>query len=205
MSKSNHRIRVTVSEQARAVLHEVAEAERLSKKHLPSESILFLYNFYLENKERLPGNTPSVNYEADEQKEIDQAVINSGLPLETIIKDGTLQRVRYLNSIADKQAELESLSEEEIKLKTFKGAAKYRIQQAVEKVMEHNDLQPEKKNKVCLTKGIIFKLTGSNRQTINKFFDEYAVMISDHNGKHELTEGDNRKGKGFSFEELLGV
>lgn len=171
---------------------------------------MFLCEFYLTHKDKPVSqnkisNTPSQKYDAVEQEEIDNAIKNSGQPLEVIVKEGTLQRVRYLNSIASKQAKLDSMSDEEIKESRFKGAANYRIQQAVEKVMEHNNKQTEKADKVCLTRGIIFKLTGSNRQTISKYFDEYAVMISDHNHKHLLSDSDNRKGQGFDFKKLLGV
>ena len=145
------------------------------------------------------------NLSGSEQIEVENALVNSNSELKVVTKDGLLQRSRYLNSIADKQAQLESMSESEMRSSTFKGAANFRIEQAIEKIMNHNDNQPEKLQKVCLTKGIIFKLTGSNRQTINKYFDDHEVMISDHNQKHELTNADNRKGKGFSYEQLLGV
>ena len=140
-----------------------------------------------------------------EKREVEDALTNSQSELDTVAKDGLLQRSRYLNSIAVKQAKLESMSDEEMQKATFKGAANFRIEQAIQTVMNHNNSQAEKSRKVCLTKGIIFKLTGSNRQTINKYFDEREVMIADHNGKHELTDLDNRKGKGFSFEQLLGI
>lgn len=136
---------------------------------------------------------------------VDNAIKNSGLPLKQIIKDGVLQRAKYLNSIAQSQAKLDSMSEEELKTQTFKGVAKYRIEQAIEAIKAHNDKQTEKSNKICITKGIIFKITGSNRQTINKFFDEYQVMIEDHNNKHSLTDKDNRKGKNYDVKEILGI
>ncbi|MFM2315042.1 MAG: hypothetical protein RLZZ04_4318 [Cyanobacteriota bacterium] len=144
-------------------------------------------------------------YSVAEQKEINDAVKNSGLTIEAIAREGTLQRARYLNSIAESQAKLESMSTDDVKKATFKGVSRHRISQAVEKIREHNDQQTEKKNKVCITRGIVFKITGSNRSNINKFFDEYEVMIDDHNHKHELTDADNRKGKGFDLNQLLGI
>lgn len=145
------------------------------------------------------------NLSGSEQREVENALINSDSQLDEVARDGLLQRSRYLNSIADRQAQLESMSDEEMQKATFKGAANYRIEQAIEMVMNHNNNESEKSRKVCLTKGIIFKLTGSNRQTINKWFDQYSIMIDDHNQKHSLTDADNRKGKGFSFEQLLGI
>lgn len=144
-------------------------------------------------------------YSVAEQQEINDAVANSGLTIEAIAREGTLQRARYLNSIAESQAKLESMSTDDVKKATFKGVSRHRISQAVEQIREHNDQQTEKKNKVCITRGIVFKITGSNRSNINKFFDEYEVMIDDHNHKHELTDADNRKGKGFDLNQLLGI
>ena len=145
------------------------------------------------------------NLSSLEQQEVENALINSDSQIEEVARDGLLQRSRYLNSIANKQAKLESMSDEEMRSSTFKGAANFRIEQVIETIVNHNNSQSEKSSKVCITKGIIFKLTGSNRQTINKWFDEHEVMISDHNSKHSLTDADNRKGKGFDWEELLGV
>lgn len=154
------------------------------------ESKLLIENFKLSDSEKV---------------EVENALTNSDSQLDEVAKDGLLQRSRYLNSIADKQAQLESMSDEEMQKATFKGAANFRIEQMISTIIHHNNNQSEKSRKVCLTKGIIFKLTGSNRQTINKYFDEHEVMIDDHNHKHSLTDADNRKGKGFSFLELLGV
>ncbi|NJS16203.1 MAG: hypothetical protein HC787_02870 [Nostocaceae cyanobacterium CSU_2_110] len=79
-----------------------------------------------------------------------------------------MQRARYLKTISEKE-NLDHLSIEELKKKSYLGVAKHRISQTVEKLMEHNDTQGEKVNKVCITRGIVFKLTGSNRKTINEF------------------------------------
>ena len=141
----------------------------------------------------------------EQQHEVENALTNSGSQLDVVARDGLLQRSRYLNSIADKQAQLESMSDEEMQKATFKGAAYFRIEQAINTIIEHNNSQTEKKDKVCITKGIIFKLTGSNRQTINKWFTQHQIMIDDHNQKHSLTNSDNRKGKNFDWQELLGV
>lgn len=191
--------------------------DRLTKKLNKSQGELIgllLRNYKdksdLEKDNKTTNRDPRISIEAfnlsgEEQREVENALVNSNSQLEVVAKDGLLQRSRYLNSIADKQAQLESMSDEEMQKATFKGAANFRIEQAIQTIMDHNNAQPEKQNKVCLTKGIVFKLTGSNRQTINKYFDDHEVMISDHNSKHELSDRDNRKGKGFSFEELLGI
>ena len=199
---ANAKPRITYSDKNRATLGELTVALNLSK----SEAVDWL----IENSHRIAkmdsGTTPELKqYSVAEQKEINDAVANSGLTIEAIAREGTLQRARYLNSIAESQAKLESMSTDDVKKATFKGVSRHRISQAVEKIREHNDQQTEKKNKVCITRGIVFKITGSDRSNINKFFDEYEVMIDDHNHKHELTDADNRKGKGFDLNQLLEI
>ena len=182
--------------------------DRLTKKTGKNQGDLIGY--LLRSYEQLSDRQSVLSLEAfnlsgEQQLEVENALTNSNSQLDEVARDGLLQRSRYLNSIADKQANLESMSDEEMKTATYKGVASYRIEQAIETIMNHNNNQSEKSQKVCITKGMVFKLTGSNRQTINKYFDEHEVMISDHNNKHELTDADNRKGKGFSFEQLLGI
>ncbi|MEM7758067.1 MAG: hypothetical protein AAF298_08075 [Cyanobacteria bacterium P01_A01_bin.40] len=194
--------RVAYSHENKPKLEELAKALNMSMAKA--------VDWLIENSNQITQSkdvaTPELEqYTVTEQKEINDAVANSGLTIEAIVKEGTLQRARYLNSIAESQAKLESMSRDELKEATFKGVSRHRISQAIEKIREHNDQQTEKKNKVCITRGIVFKITGSNRSNINKFFDEYEVMISDHNHKHELSDADNRKGKGFDFQQLLGI
>lgn len=193
--------RVSVTNETKTELESLSEKLNLNLR----ETVEFLIENYKSKAVPAPSNIEVEGYTDSEQKEINEAITNSNLPLEQIIKEGTLQRVRYLNSVATNQAKLDSMSDDEIKEATFKGAANYRINQAIERIKAHNDVQGEKDNKVCITRGMIFKLTGSNRQTINKFFDSYHTMIDDHNQKHSLTDSDNRKGKNFDYKELLGM
>ena len=175
------------------------------KKLNYGQLLALLLDNYEKNSASTSINHQSLKLSPDDLKEVKDAETNSGSSLLEIVQAGTLQRARYLNSVSKKESNFDNLTDEELKEKSFMGIAKYRINQAVETIINHNDRQAEKANKVCLTRGMVFKLTGSNRATINKFFDDYEVMISDHNNKHSLTDKDNRKGKNFSFEKLLGV
>ena len=182
--------------------------DRLTKETNKNQGdlISYLLRSYdqLNNRESVL-SLEAFNLSGDQQREVENALTNSDSQLDEVARDGLLQRSRYLNSIADKQAQFESMTDEQMQKATFKGAANYRIEQAISTIMNHNNNQSEKSRKVCITKGMVFKLTGSNRQTINKYFDEHEVMISDHNHKHSLADANNRKGKGFSFEQLLGI
>ena len=193
--------RVSISAETKTNLEDIASKLNLSL----GKTLEFLVDNFENINTNQTNNSQLPEYSESEKQEIDQAIKNSKLPFENIVKEGTLQRARYLNSIAENQAQLESMTDDELKEATFKGVSKHRISQAIETIMQHNDKQGEKKHKVCLTRGIVFKLTGSNRQNINKFFDNYNIMIDDHNQKHGLTDADNRKGKGFDFKKLLGV
>ena len=185
-----------------------AKIDRLTKKMKVSqgEVIAFLLENYEQSSNREPVlSLESFKLKASEQTEVENALTNSESELNVVARDGLLQRSRYLNSIASKQAQLDSMSKDELNAVTFAGGANFKIEQAVNQIIEHNNSQPEKSNKVCITKGMVFKLTGSNRQTINKWFDQHSTMICDHNQKHSLSNADNRKGKGFDWSGLLGV
>lgn len=140
-----------------------------------------------------------------EIKEVKLACKNSRLTLTELATEGLLQRARYFNSIAEKQAKFDEMTDDQLSKSTIAGAAYHRISEAVEHIKNHNDNSPEQSDRVCITKGMVFKLTGSNKQTIKKFFEEHSVMISDANNKYNLTDADNRKGKGFDFKELLKI
>ena len=192
----------TISNDDKALLDRLTKDLKMNQ----GEVIGYLLRSYEQLSNREPVlSLETFNLSGSEQQEVENALINSDSQLTEVARDGILQRSRYLNSIADKQAQLESMSDEEMHSCTFKGAANFKIEQAVNTITDHNNSQSSKSDKVCITKGIVFKLTGSNRQTINKWFDLHQTMIDDHNQKHSLTDADNRKGKGFSFEQLLGV
>lgn len=196
------RITSAIATKEKAILDSLTKKLKMTQ----GEVIGYLLRSYEQLSNRDPIiSLESYNLSGSEQKEVEDALVNSDSQIDDVARDGLLHRARYLNSIADKQAQLESMSEEELNNATFKGAANYRIEQAIATIMDHNNNQSEKSQKLCLTKGMVFKLTGSNRQTINKYFDSHEIMISDHNSKHGLTDKDNRKGKGFDVEALLSV
>lgn len=206
MNTSNERLSINIRTGYKDKIKNLAHSEDIPVGDL----LIKIFEAYetgqhLEHNHPVALNLNTLNIDNSlEIKEVKDALTNSGLTLIELVKEGLLQRARYYNSIAIKQADFKNMSTETLKNSTVKGAANYRIENAVQTLINHNNNQPEKDNKVCITKGMIFKLTGSNRQTINKYFDEQKIGISDHNNKHSLTEDDNRKGKGFDFKALIG-
>jgi len=88
------------------------------------------------------------------------------------------------------------------------GSAEERIDHAVQAVMHHNDyVATEKSHKWALTASAVGRLSGSNRPAIDRYFEAHHLAISDHNAKHELSEGHNiPKGRrGEKIEHLIQV
>ena len=122
--------------------------------------------------------------------------------LQAIAKDGLLQKARYINSTMGKK-DYNSMTDEELKKSTSKGSAFQRIGNMIEKVREYNDNQPNNSTRFFLSPTLIFKLTNSNFKIINSYFETYRNMIDDANNKYQLSDKDNRKGKGYDFRSVL--
>lgn len=198
----------------------IKESEKINQGQL-IEKLLDIYDEYQELKTRSAQTTSrELDYDdiglevvcnqdgslkENEIEIVEQALKNSNFSWPQIVKDGVLQRAKYLNSIATKQPNLDSMSDAELKNQRFSGVAEYRINKAVETIKNHNDRQGEKANKYCITQGLIAKITGSNRPAIKKFFKDYQIMIDDHNHKHQLTDRDNYKGVNHDLKKALGI
>lgn len=124
--------------------------------------------------------------------------------LETIVKDGLMQKVRYINSTMGKK-DYDSMSDDELKISTSKGSAFQRISNMVEKIKQYNDNQPDNSSRFFLSPSLIFKLTNSNFKIINSYFETYRNMIDDCNNKYQLSVSCNRKGKNYDFKKALGI
>lgn len=124
--------------------------------------------------------------------------------LQAIARDGLLQKARYYNSTMGKK-DYDSMSDNELRNSTSKGSAFQRIGNMIEKVKEYNDLQLDNSSRFFLSPSLIFKLTNSNFKIINSYFETYRNMIDDINNKYQLSDKDNRKGKGYDFKKMLGI
>ena len=124
--------------------------------------------------------------------------------LQEIARDGLLQKARYYNSTMGKK-DYDSMSDNELRNSTSKGSAFQRIGNMIEKIKQYNDNQPDNSDRFFLSPSLIFKLTNSNFKIINSYFETYRNMIDDANNKYQLSDRDNRKGKGYDFKKLLGI
>ena len=139
-----------------------------------------------------------------EIKEVKDAESVSLQSLQAIARDGLLQKARYYNSTMGKK-DYESMSDNELRNSTSKGSANARISNMIEKIKQYNDNQPDNSTRFFLSPSLIFKLTNSNFRIINNYFETYRSMIDDANNKYQLSDKDNRKGKGFDFKKMLGI
>ena len=213
-------VNVKISKTYKDKFQKIKESENITQGQL-MEKLIDIYNDYQElknNSDKIQSGELSYDdiglevvrnqdgsLKENEIEIVERALKNSNFSLQQIVKDGVLQRAKYLNSIAKNQPKLDSMTDEELKQQKFSGVAEYRINQAIETIKKHNDLQGEKHQKFCITKGIVAKITGSNRPAINKFFKDYQPMIDEHNDKHQLTSRDNYKGVNFDLKKALGI
>lgn len=137
-------------------------------------------------------------------KLVNDALVNSGLDFKELVRESLLSKASAINKSAKKLSNLSS-DRKSLKASNIRGAADMRIEQMANRIIDHNNSQPEKINKICLSKGVIFKLTGCNRSAIDRYFNRYNISIEDHNKKHSLKSTDNRKGKNITIEKLLGL
>lgn len=172
------------------------------KKVAQGELIKLLFdNFKLDEQE----NLSKFNFSEDEQNEINQAISHTG-SYEEIAKAGILHRVRYVNSIAQKESNFESMTDEELKAKPVKGVAKYRIEQTVQRIIEHNNNpQTKQDDKICINQTMLFKLTGSNRKAIKQYLEDEQEFLQAHHNQHNLNDSSNRKGANYDFKVILGL
>ena len=176
------------------------------------EMIQKLIDFYLgdraDNSESPDSSTDEISLieqlelNAEEAKEVQDAVINSGQELKAIAKDGLMYKAKYLNTM---QTNLGDIPKEELRSSTAKGVAAYKIEKCVEAIIEHNNNSPEPQDRVCLSKTLVQKLSGSNPRSVNKWFDEHHGLIDDHNSKYQLTHSNNRRGAGFDYFKHLNL
>jgi len=105
----NKKLGCSISDQEKKILDALTKKLKKSQGELIGELIRKYQNTSdLESVVSLE----TFDLSGEEQSEVENALMNSGSQLDVIARDGLLQRSRYLNSIAEKQARLESMSKE---------------------------------------------------------------------------------------------
>lgn len=198
MSKSP-RLNVSTTEETKTEFEHIQNLEGFSTY---GETLALLIAAYQELKQI---NSLELKLTDEENQLVEDAVNLSGMSRNEITKRGLIAEAKKAVSLAKRQSELSEAAPEDLKKMTFRGVAATRIEQIIIRIMEHNDSQPEKQNKFCITESLVFKLTGSNRKAITDYFDSHRILIEDHNQKHQLTNEDNRKGKGIDIKSMLNL
>lgn len=90
-------------------------------------------------------------------------------------------------------------------LKSVTGMGPERVKRTVEALMELNNKATNFKRRFCVTRGLVFTLCGSNRASINAYFEENEKTINSHNFKYGLLPSANRKGVGWNWHKELSA
>lgn len=100
----------------------------------------------------------------------------------------------YCDSLIKTHKKIVESTPEDLTAFNKPGMANWRIQKAIEAVIRWNDTC-EADDRYCITKGVIFSLTGSNRQTIKNYFELGTVKatLAEHHERYGLDEFSNRK------------
>ena len=130
----------------------------------------------------------------EEGKELEQNVVgNNNFLKKELMRKGYLAELRRSNTQSNN---MEGLTIEELEKSTRRGSAFKRIERAIEILMENNDNATEQKDRVYISRNVVFEILNCNRQTLNNYFKQHETRIDDHNAKYNLTQFSNKSAKG---------
>lgn len=141
-------------------------------------TLIAAYEF--QNEEVKTVTSPTITPEIQEALEI------AGEDFDTFLQKAIKARVGYVKNAFGQR-------------ESSPGTAKNRIQKGIDAVKEWNDNCREKQEKYYITKALIFNLTGCNRVTIRKYFDQKNVKadLEEHHERHGIvSDSINRKPQG---------
>ncbi|MFL9458410.1 hypothetical protein AB0758_46265 [Tolypothrix bouteillei VB521301_2] len=138
----------------------------------------------------------NLNLDTETHAIVQDALNHSGMSLADFIKQACKVYGKTLVGKATQVNDLESISTEELlnnkKLRTLPGRAEELAKRAIQALISHNDNATEKSQKWFVSPAAINLLTGSKIPLIKQVFEQYKLMISDHNIKHQLSPYDHR-------------
>lgn len=126
-------------------------------------------------------STPTITPELQEALEI------AGEDYDTFLEKAINARIGYVKNAFGGQRD------------SAPGTAKNRIQKGIDAVKQWNDNCREYADKYYITKALIFNLTGCNRVTIRKYFEQKNVIadLEEHHERHGVySDSINRKAQG---------
>jgi len=130
--------------------------------------------------EQLMGLQSSYSLTDDEQLIVNEAVSNGANELE-LISRGLVAEAKYYNSTRKTLSEYHSMKTSELKTKRVRGVAEIIIERAYKAIQQHNEYCENVADKIMLTESTVFKITGSNRQTIKAWFEANSKSLDAYN------------------------
>lgn len=187
---------IKINEDLKIQIEAIQESLNISSASKVIELLVNSYNSGIKNVDK-------ITLDDDEQSLIEQATQYESY--DNLLKSGLIWACKKTIT-QQKTLEDIDLDSDKTKKSTSKGLGRIRVLAAIEKIHNHNNSCQDISDKWCITKGTIFKATGSNKQTIANLVDhdhEIKTKIEEYNGIHGLTEGHNRKGKGIDFPVIM--
>lgn len=196
-------LRFKINPELKEAFKALAEAESVK----PEEMITKLMDTYqqvqsLQAQLKACQDAKGLELSMLEQAEVDAAIEVSGKSEAELLKEGLLQRSKYINSTMGK--DFSEMKAEERKSSTAKGLAEWRVSQIIDKLKAYNS---DSSDKVALTKSVINKFGISiNQGAIVAFFSKHQASIDEyHNAEGIDAKKANYKGKGFDWGKLIDI
>ncbi len=152
-----------------------------------------------------------LNLDTETQQTLEDALSQSGMPLEEFIKQAIKIYARTITGKARKHSEdLSTVATAELlsnpKYSTHPSRAEELTQRAIKAIKLYNaNIATEPDDRWCITQSAIASLTGSRGSTIKAIIEEFKDDIESHNQTYNLDNYSNRKRGKPGIEETINL
>jgi len=142
---------------------------------------------------------------SDSDKVVVDTARGNGANIGELLALGLVAESKRWNSNQGTRDKFASLGFDDLgKITGVKGVSEERIRRTVQACLNHNESAQSPEDRVFITQSFVFKLSGSNRQTIKTYFEKPEIIdsLEKHHSEMGLTPDHNRKSRQISQIEL---
>lgn len=192
-------VRASCTEEYHVKFESLVNTTGLSKKDLIEKMI----DVYLASDTQ-NGNTV---YEAlsESDKHIVDTARSNGANITELLGLGLVAESKRWNSNQGTRDKFADLGFIELgKITGVKGVSEERVKRTIQACLNHNESAQNPEDRVFITQSFVFKLSGSNRQTIKGYFEKPEIVeyLEKHHSEMGLTPDHNRKSRQIAQIEL---
>lgn len=135
---------------------------------------------------------------SDSDKGIIDAARANGADITELLALGLVAESKRWNSNQETRDKFAKLGFIELgKITGVKGVSEERIRRTIHACVNHNESAQNPEDRVFITQSFVFKLSGSNRQTIKAYFEKPEIIdsLEKHHSEMGLTSDHNRKSR----------